>query len=447
MPRRTSKACSAGAVCLIGTTGATAQTTMLYSTHAKINGAFGQAVAAGPDADGDGLSDVIVGAPKEDVGPTLAAGRVTVHASGDGQTVRVFISPDFQKHGWFGSAVASVPDVNGDGKADWLVGAPNEGNENDEFTGRGRVYIFSGSAGALLRVIKSPNEEAGGHFGAAVAGLADINGDGSGDVVIGAPNEDPGNSPSNCGRVYVISGKTGAVIRAYVAQNQQAGGVFGEHIAVVPDANGDGKADLAVSAVGMDVNGVQDAGRVYLFNGAEGGLLRSFASPFPQASGFFGTSVAGVRDVNGDARGDLIVGAPYEDLNGKTDAGRAYLFNGATGALIRAHAPGVSVAGDYFGFGVAGLSDINGDGRGDVAIGAPLAGAADDGRVFIYLGATGSFLRSLSSPNPGQYGEFGIALAPLPDINDNARTELIVGAPFENTAKVVRPGRAYIIRN
>ena len=95
--------------------------------------------------------------------------------------------------------------------------------------------------------------------------------------------------------------------------------------------------------------------------------------------------------------------------------------------------PGAYGAQDFTGFGVAGLFDINGDNRGDVAVGSPFIGPMDDGRVFIFSGKDGAFIRTLSSPNAALQGEFGITLAPLPDVNQNGRQELIVGAPFENT--------------
>ena len=191
-----------------------------------------------------------------------------------------------------------------------------------------RVYVFNGTTGALLQTLVSPNPELDGQFGSAIAGVADANGDGRGDVFVGAPAEDGG--AESAGRAHLYSGSTGLLIRTLTSPNPELGGAFGISVSGVPDVDGDEQDDLLVGAFLEDALAM-DAGRAYLFGGATGGVLRTLESPNSQAQGFFGDTVAGVADVDGDGRGDLFISAPFEDPGEVADAGRAYLFSGSTG--------------------------------------------------------------------------------------------------------------------
>ena len=115
--------------------------------------------------------------------------------------------------------------------------------------------------------------------------------------------------------------------------NPEALGNFGVSTAGVPDLDGDGRGDVLVGAW-RENGGAEDAGRAYVFSGVTGARLRTLASPNPELDAQFGRSVAGVPDADGDGQGDLLVGAPLED-GGASNSGRAYLFSGATGELLR----------------------------------------------------------------------------------------------------------------
>src|SRR5690606_4456150 len=110
------------------------------------------------------------------------------------------------------------------------------------------------------------------------------------------------------------------------------GGAFGAHVAGIPDLDGDGFGDLAVGAPAEyeDID-IWQSGRVHVYSGATGTLLYSLDSPNPDVQGHFGLAVAGVEDLDGDGRGEILVGAAFE--NGWR--GNAYLFSGATGELLR----------------------------------------------------------------------------------------------------------------
>jgi hypothetical protein len=239
--------------------------------------------------------------------------------------------PTAQLNARFGTTVAGVKDVNGDTRGDALIGAPYEDLAGG-FTDAGRVYVYLGTTGEVLRTIDPPNKQPGGLFGWSIAGLDNINGDAFGDFIVGAPKQHPGATPLDAGRAYVFNGNTGAMIRAIKSPMEQAGSLFGWAVAAVPDVNADGRTDYLVSAPGETVGPRSGAGRVYLFDGKTGVLKRIFFSPVFETDGHFGWSVAGVPDTDGDGKGDVLIGAPNEDPGASPDdSGRVYLYSGATG--------------------------------------------------------------------------------------------------------------------
>ena len=408
------------------------------------SGAFGSAVAAVPDADGDGQADLLVGSTGSDVGGVVNVGRAFLFSGAAGVLLRTFDSPNPRQDGQFGVSVAGVPDVDGDGRGDVLIGAFNElvGGINP-----GRAYLFSGATGALLRSLTSPNGRLGGEFGHAVAGLADVNGDNRGDVLVGAEFE-TASGQGAAGRAYVFSGATGALLHTVTRPTAQNNARFGSAVSGVPDADGDGRPDLLVGAY-WDSGALFRMGAAYLFSGATGAFLRTLVSPTPEASGYFGHAVAGVADVNGDGRGDLLAGAYGED-GGASGAGRAYVFSGADGALLRTLLSPTPEAFGEFGEAVATVPDVDGDGVQDLLIGAAVenGGAPDAGKAHLFSGATGAVLGSLQSPTPrtgeGNLGDFGDAVAGVPDVNGDGRGDLLVGAPLEVLGPP-RTGRAYLV--
>ncbi len=408
------------------------------SPNAEAIGLFGFSVASVPDANGDGVADLLVGARNEAPGTSPNfAGRAYLFSGATGVLLHTLISPNEQFVGFFGSSVAGVPDADGDGRGDLLVGAPDEMG--------GRAYLFSGTTGALLFELVSPNEESGGPFGHSVSSVPDADGDGRGDLLVGAFNEDPGVSPSGAGRAYLFSGATGAILSTLVSPNEETNGNFGYSVAGVPDADGDGRGDLLVGAYREDPGPTNSAlGQAYLFSGATGTLLQSIDSPNPNFEGRFGFSVAGVPDTNGDGRGDLLIGAFGEDPGTVPDeTGRAYLFSGATGTLLHTLASPNEEQDGNFGYSVARVPDADGDGRGDLLIGAPnedpgLSPAAA-GRAYLFSGASGTLLFELSSLNEELGGEFGFSVAGVPDTDGDGRGDLLVGARDEGLG-----GRVYL---
>ncbi|MCA9417540.1 MAG: choice-of-anchor D domain-containing protein, partial [Candidatus Omnitrophica bacterium] len=239
----------------------------LDSPNEEVDGEFGWHLSGVPDVNGDGCGDVVVGARSEDpAGSPTNTGRVYVYDGVTGALVHTLASPNEEPGGQFGNRVSGVSDVNGDGRGDVVVAAYFE-DPGASPSDAGRAYIFDGSTGALLHTLVSPNEESGGLFGNAVSGHSDFNGDGCGDVVVGARSEDPGTSPSNAGRAYIYDGSTGALLRTLISTNEESGGQFGVSVSEVPDADGDGLAEPLVGAWHEDPGASPDgAGRVYFFS-------------------------------------------------------------------------------------------------------------------------------------------------------------------------------------
>jgi hypothetical protein len=402
----------------------------LASPNGEEGDEFGEAVSGVPDVDGDGRGDLLVGATG---GGNGFVGRVYLFSGTTGDLFFELASPNAIQGGCFGCAVSGVPDVDGDGRGDLLIGAYGE-----DFilpgVGDGRAYLFNGASGALLHPLVSPDPRLGGAFGVSVSAVPDVNGDGRPDLLVGAPGEGPGPSPQAAGRAHVFSGATGELLHTLQSPSEQRYGYFGNAVAGVPDADGDGFGDLLVGAYNEDPGpSPHNAGRAYVFSGATGALLYRLRSPSEEGGGEFGGAVSGVADVDGDGRGDLLVGASQEGLGG-----RAYVFSGATGTRLHTLRSPNEEDWGHFGLSVSGLPDVDGDGRGDALIGAPfetVGALAFAGRAYLFSGAEGDLLGTLTSPAPldQQPSEFGRAVSGVPDANGDGRYDLLVGAPIGDT--------------
>lgn len=419
----------------------------MLSPTPELSGYFGVSVAGVSDVDGDGRTDILVGAKLENpTGSPNDCGRVHLYSGKTGLLLRNFASPNQVSDGRFGWGVGAIPDVDGDGRGDIVIGAPFE-NPSGAPPRSGRAYIFSGATGVLLTTLTSPNATQFGLFGFSVAGIADLNADGRGDVIVGAWHESSPGNPTDSGRAYVFSGATGALLHTLVSPNQTVGGQFGVAAARIPDVNGDGRDDIIIGAAGETPQGLLNAGRAYIFSGADGSLLHSLVSPHAEESGNFGVSVGGVPDVDGDGRGDVVVAASTESSGGGPDStGRAYIFSGSSGLPLRELD---SPHGATFANAVAGVPDIDGDGFADVVIGASNESAAGSpstaGRAYVFSGATGTLMRELISPNEDLGGLFGYSVAGAADATGDGRGDVIVSALFENPPpNPIESGAAYL---
>ena len=387
-------------------TAAAQSPTRFSSPLTQPRGVFGTSVSDLPDVDGDGVADIVIGAPLETVGADLFAGRAYVYSGATGTLLHTLVSPAVQADAQFGYAVLGLPDSDGDGFGEIVVTAPRH-NLTDIFgadaPNAGTAYLFSGATGTLIEELSRVNFSGGfgdaidpqGAFGASIARvplLTVTRSEPSDGFVIGAP----GNGSSGAAYTYELDGYPS---RRYVSPSPNAG-AFGTAVGGVPDANGDGYGDIVVGdpAQGGSPTG---SGAAYVFAGRFGALIATLE---PGASVEFGQHVAGVPDLDGDGAGDAVI-VSNESVE---------VFSGATGARLRALEAPTGESAFGISLTVAGLPDVDGDGRGDLVVGAP---NADDGavsfagRVYIYSGATGRALRLVASTDVQQQGFFGRAVA------------------------------------
>ncbi len=362
---------------------------------------FGWSVAAG-DTDGDGYSDLIVGAPsRPDTGDTIGKAFCFRGSFNGPLTPPAWTSTGAGQAGaFFGTAVAAAGDVNGDGYGDAIVGAPAASLTGDGSAAPGSAYLFHGSAAGLEPAAAwsaSGEGQPGAGFGWSAAGGGDIDGDGYDDVLIGAHRYDL--AGNDTGRAYLYRGSAGG-LQAEPAWSEsgdaQPGAQFGWSVAVGA-IDADGFADGLVGAPGHDTLHA-GAGRCYAYRGgnAGSGLQPSYwwvASGGDVAGAQFGWSVALAGDVDADGYGETLVGAPADATAG-SGAGRIFLYSGSPAGPREPAgftSTGDAAAGAGFGGTVAAAGDVNGDGAADFLASAYLAdtGEPGAGKVFLFLGTPG----------------------------------------------------------
>jgi hypothetical protein len=350
--------------------------------------AMGFSIAGAGDIDNDGYSDVIVGAPFYDRGAGASGGAFMFRGSSSGLSA----TEDWGVFGGagdeFGYSVACAGDVNGDGYSDVIVGVPYDDNGQ---TDEGRALVFLGSSSGLATAAAwlLENNQASSHFGSSVAGAGDVNGDGFSDVIVGAPLFD--NGQTNEGRAYVYLGSSSGLSTsaAWTVESNQTGAELGFSVAGAGDVNGDGYTDVIVGAPFFNAS-LTDEGQITVFLGSGGGLdtKAAFTAVGGQASAHLGWSVATAGDVDGDGYADIVAGEPDYD-NALAGAGRARVYSGdATGVLATARILNGTQAAGAFGTSVASAGDVNGDRYSDVVVGAPNEGTSESGKVYVFLGSS-----------------------------------------------------------
>ncbi len=422
-----------------------------WSKRSNQEGAyFGFSVSSAGDVNADGYADIIVGAPLWDAGQTNEGGAwVYQGAAGGLVSAPVWYEQGDQDSAQFGYSVGTAGDVDGDGYSDVIVGAPTYGHNQEN---EGGTWVFNGSATGVSDSASwfKESDQAGAQFGYAVATAGDVNGDGYGDVVVGAPFTD--HSQTDEGVVWLYMGAATGLESAPVChvESDHAGAQFGFSVATAGDVNADGYSDLIVGAPYWEDDDTQNEGRAWVYQGSPLGMqtTASWHAESNVVDARLGHAVATAGDVNGDGYSDVIVGAPYWADGGASGEGRVWVFHGSTTGLSPTHAwtkeSGQNDA--YYGYSVGTAGDVNGDGYADVLIGAPsmtsAGGVSNEGLVRLYLGYASGLGSTYVWTGAGDQVSswYGISVASAGDVNGDGYADIVVGAkdyngPYVNEGK------------
>ncbi len=367
--------------------------------------AFGRAVAAIGDLDGDGVPDLAVGADSDDDGGSgrgavwilllnangavKAEQKISSAAGGLAGPLANFIA--------FGCGVSSLGDLDGDGVADLAVGARNSASGG---LARGAVWVLFLNANGTVKAEQKISDVDGGfggtlldedNFGRSVSGLGDLDGDGAPDLAVGAPLDNDGGLDS--GAVWIVFLNADGTVKGEQKIAQSAGGFtgalgagdyFGESIAAIGDLDGDGVTDLAAGASDDDDGGSNRGAAWLLLLNADGTVKAErkisstsggFTGPIADGNNF-GATLAALGDLNGDGVPDLAVGDPLDDEGGANSGAVWMLFltgcaascpGDTNGDLVVDFADLNTVLGDYNEVGAGLPGDVDGDGDVDFA--------------------------------------------------------------------------------
>ena len=329
---------------------------LLWSVDGHPGDQLGIGVEGAGDTNHDGVPDVVASAP--------GAGRAYVYSGKDGRVLHVFAAE--HKEDSFGRHVSGVGDLNHNGYADVIVGAPGNSTAG---TGAGRAYVYSGKDGRVLLTLTG--EAAGDGFGSAVAGSTDKRGS---FLIVGAP----GAGSKHAGRTYVY--KALSPKPAFVIDADDTGNALGAmFLSTIGDVNHDGVPDIYASDFSNGAKG-PSTGRIYVHSGTDGRRLLTLTGE--TAGEGFGIGPATAGDVDGDGYDDLIVGA-WQFADAAVSGGRAYLYSGKDGRRLKTYT--CRTPGDTFGFDAVGMGDVDGDGTLDFLITSAWSGihGFHSGRMFI----------------------------------------------------------------
>lgn len=370
----------AGAVRVYLSSGGVAMSSLLVINGTHAEDLFGWCVANVSDLNGDGRSDLAIGAPLADPAGLVDSGNVSVFygwAGFDGKSNITFNGGSAGEE--FGFSIAPAGDIMMDGMDDLIVGSPYSGT--GAMAGAGQVNIFYG--GSPMNTVPDRTIDgatAGEHFGWSVAGGVNVDQDATLDMVVGAPDK------GTAGSAYVYRN----LDRANPTQNEivgkAAGDRFGSAVCMMQDLNADTFGEIVVGAPFNNDNG-SDSGSVYVLLGGSKFNTVIDITLYGSPNEWFGWAIAS-GGIMQDGYSDLLVGAPNSRLN-TSSVGRAYAYYGGSAWT----SPNVTLVPDpdasFFGGCVAVGDNLTGDPAPDYAVGDPLfniVGLPNAGRLYVYAG-------------------------------------------------------------
>ena len=329
---------------------------LLWSADGHPGEQLGTGVEGAGDTNHDGIPDVIASGPQ--------GGKAYIYSGKDGRVLQTFTAEN--KDDSFGQHSSGAGDVDHDGYADVIIGAPTNAAGGKD---AGRAYVYSGKDGHVILTLTG--ERPGDKFGSTVAGWADKK---RMFLVVGAPKAGPRHS----GRTYVYDSLSAKP--KFIIESDETGFALGMmFVAVLGDVDGDKVPDIYASDWANQAKG-RSTGRIYVHSGATGKRLLTLTGE--TAGEGFGTSPAVAGDVDHDGRADLSIGA-WQYAGAAPSGGRVYLYSGKDGHLIKTYTSRIN--GDTLGFDAVGIGDVNGDGIVDLLVTSGWSGIHGNhsGRVFI----------------------------------------------------------------
>ncbi len=391
-------------------------------TGEATNNNFGASVSTAGDVNGDGYSDVIVGAYDY----SSSTGRAYIYFGGDSLNNTADVTLTGEAAGiQFGYSVSDAGDVNGDGFSDVIVGAYGYSS----FTGRAYIYFGGVSMNNVADIIIT-GEATSNAFGTSVSTAGDVNGDGYSDVIVGADGYS-----SSTGRAYIyLGGVSMNNIVDVTMTGETTSNVFGNSVSTAGDVNGDGYSDVIIGANGYS----SSTGKAYVyFGGASMNNTADITMTGESTNSDFGYSISAAGDLNGDSYSDIIIGAASYNSN----TGRAYVFYG--GAMMNNVADVIMTGGSTnttFGISVSNAGDVNRDGYSDVIVGSSLYSSSTGSSNIFFGGTNMNNTADVTLKSEIDGGHFGFSVSFAGDVNGDGYSDVIAGANYVNTST----GRAYI---